>query len=301
MLIPRFRIPELERIRINHFSAKFMFDSQMSHSPRCRTKNTEKLRTQCARRIVMMMPFLVWQTITNCLTPLVRIYTSQPTPIHLIKSHRNWFSSRCAFHFICLFDVFACDATNRQRLQIITRISTWATPQNHHTTLRCVLCWLPFGNEIGWMCTFANQNDFWFCRAKAKATNRFDFLANHFCGVLGTSCGFIRINLLRSEKSVYLAEGNSQNGNIFYVYCPLGLWQWVQLGKKKNSTRPSHTWTHGVDDDSCAQNFDALMGTMRAFDYSATNFAHSTQRTDSFIRRCWRCWWWWWYRVSVQF
>lgn len=89
-----------------------MFDFRMSHLPRCRSKipSTEN-RRKCAQRIVMMMPF--WSgNDNNCLTPLVRIYTSQnpsqPTPIHLIKSHSNWFSSRCAFHFVCLHDVFAC-------------------------------------------------------------------------------------------------------------------------------------------------------------------------------------------------
>lgn len=32
------------------------------------------------------------------------IAQAKPTPFHLIKSYRNWFSRRCAFHFICLFD-----------------------------------------------------------------------------------------------------------------------------------------------------------------------------------------------------
>lgn len=77
--------------------------------------------------------------------------------------------------FVCTMCLPAL-ATNRQHLQIITRISTWTTAKPAHTIAVCSVCWLPFGNEIGWMCTFANQNDFWFGRAKAKATNIFDFL-----------------------------------------------------------------------------------------------------------------------------
>lgn len=187
----------------------------------------------------------------NCLTPLVRIYTSQnpslPTRIHLIKSYRNWFSSRCAFHFIRLFDVFACvRLQNRQRLQIITRISTWTTTKT--STQRCGV-FSVFGYRLGMklagcvLLLIKMTFDSAVQRSKRQIDSTF---CQRICRI--TFCGrclmwFRPLESFTFRNVCLFAEGDFQNGNIFYVYRPLVLW--VQPTKEEKLDA-SHTHTHTV-------------------------------------------------------